>query len=183
VPSAEKKEVGDVVNGTALATEIFSLYGDFIRSVIQYQVKDANLVDDVFQDFFLSLVARPIPPDVCNVKNYLYRAIINDSSGAIRRIGRYQSRIHRYSKIIKNSINNDLPERALIEAEETEKTFKMIESLLPCSESQAVILKFKDDNSVGEVSKQMGINKRSVSRYVSVGLRKLRKFIAEKEGI
>jgi RNA polymerase sigma factor (sigma-70 family) len=184
VSSSGKNEVyGCVKNNTVLAEEIFSLYGDFIRSVIQYQVKDANLADDLFQDFYLSLVARPVPPDVCNIKNYLYRAIVNESIDAIRRIEHYHGRVHRYSKIINNSVNKDLPENALIEAEETEKTFKMIESLLPHNESQAIALKFRDDSSVGETSKQIGVNKRSVSRYVSVGLKKLRKLLAEKEGI
>jgi RNA polymerase sigma factor (sigma-70 family) len=183
VVSADKKEVGDVVNSTAQATEIFSLYGDFIRSIIHYQVKDANLVDDVFQDFFLYLVANPVPPDVRNVKNYLYRIVINDSKNAIQRIGNYQGRIQRYSKILKNSINNDLPEKALIVAEETEKALRMIEDLLPRCESQAITLRFKDDSGAEKVSKQRGISKRSVSRYASVGLSKLRKYIVKKEGV
>jgi RNA polymerase sigma factor (sigma-70 family) len=183
VSSADGKEVSDVMNNTVRAVEIFSLHGDFIRKVIQYRIGDAELADDLFQNFFLYLVARPIPPDVRNVKNYLYRAIINDSFDAVRRVEKYQDRIHRYAKRIENPINKDRPENALIETEETEKMFKMIERFLPASESQAVTLKFKNDNSIGEVAKQMAVNKRSVSRYISVGLKKLRQFLAEKEGL
>ena len=59
--------------------------------------------------------------------------------------------------------------------------FKAIERFLSHSESQAVTLRFKKDSSIEEVAKQMAVNKRSVSRYISVGLKKLRQFILEKE--
>ena len=116
--SADGKEVDDVMSNVARAAEIFSLHGDFIRAIIRYRIGDEALVDDLYQDFFLSLVARPIPPDVRNVKNYLYRAIINDSFDAVRRVEQYQDRIQRYSKRIENPINKDRPENALIETEE-----------------------------------------------------------------
>lgn len=181
--SADGKEVDDVKSNVARAAEIFSLHGDFIRVVIRYRIGDEALVDDLYQDFFLSLVLRPIPPDVRNVKNYLYRAIINDSFDAVRRVEQYQDRIHRYAKRIENPINKSHPENALIETEESEKTFKAIERFLSSSESHAVTLRFKNDISIGEVAKQMAVNKRSVSRYVSVGLKKLRQFLVEKEGV
>lgn len=182
MPSADGKEVDDVMSNVARATEIFALHGDFIRATIRYRIGDEALVDDLYQDFFLSLIARPIPPDVQNIKNYLYRALINDSFDAVRRVGQYQDRIRRYSKRVENPVNKDCPENALIETEETEKMFRMIELLLPSSESRAVILKFENDSSIGEVAKQMAVNKRSVSRYISVGLKKLRQFVFEKEG-
>jgi len=179
VPTAENQEV--IPNSTARAAKIFSLHGDFIRSVIRYRVKDETLVDDVFQDFFLSLAPKPVPPDVRNIKNYLYRAIINDSFDAVKRVERYNNQVKRYA-YIKKPINKDLPENALIEAEETRKMFQKIERLLPLSESQAVTLKFRNDNSIGDVAKQMAVDKRSVSRYISIGLKKLRRIIAEQEG-
>ncbi len=155
-------------------------HSNFIRGVLQYRVSNENLVDDLYQDFFLSLMARPIPEDVRNVRNYLYRAIINDSFDAVRRVEQYQDRIHRYSKHFEKTVNKDRPENALIEKEETEKMFRTIEMLLSSSESRGVILRFKDDSSIGEVARQMAINKRSVSHYISVGLKKLRQFILEK---
>ncbi len=180
---ADGKKVVDVMSNMARATEMFSLHGDFIRAVIRYRVGDEALVDDLYQDFFLSLVANPIPPGVRNVKNYLYRAIFNDSFDAIRRVEKYRSKIRRYAKCIENPINKSHPEDALIEKEETEKMFKMIECLLPPSELRAVTLKCINDSSIGEIAEQMAVNKRSASRYISVGLKKLRQFFTEKEGI
>jgi RNA polymerase sigma factor (sigma-70 family) len=182
VPSADGKEVDNIMSNMARTAEIFEQHGDFIRRVLRYRIGDEALVDDLYQDFFLSLVARPIPADVRNVKNYLYRAIINDSFDAVRRVEQYQDRIQRYSKRIENPINKDRPENALIENEETEKMLRMIELLLPSSESRSVTLRFKNDNSIGEVAKQMAVNKRSVSRYISVGLRKIRQLLVEKGG-
>jgi len=183
VLSADGRELDDVTSNVARAAEIFALHGDFIRATIRYRIGDEVLVDDLYQDFFLSLVARPIPTDVRNVKNYLYRAIINDSFDAVRRVEQYQDRIQRYAKRIENPINKDHPENALIETEETEKMFKAIERFLSHSESQAVTLRFKKDSSIEEVAKQMAVNKRSVSRYISAGLRKFRQFLVEKEGM
>jgi RNA polymerase sigma factor (sigma-70 family) len=180
VSTAESQEV--IQSSTARAAKIFSLHGDFIRSVIRYRVKEEILVDDVFQDFFLSLVARPVPPDVRNIKNYLYRAIINHSFDAVKRVARYHDQVKRYANRIKKTINNDLPENALIEAEETQKMFQAIEHLLPVSESQAVTLKFRNDYNVGDVAKKMAVNRRSVSRYLSIGLKKLRGLLPKQEG-
>jgi RNA polymerase sigma factor (sigma-70 family) len=181
VSSVDGKKVDDVMSNMARTAEIFAQHGDFIRATIRYRIGDETLVDDLYQDFFLSLVARPIPEDVRNVKNYLYRAIINDSFDAVRRVEQYQGRIQRYAERLKNPINKNHPDNALIETEETEKMFKMIELSLPPSESQAVTLKFRDNNSIGEAAKQMAVNKRSVSRYISVGLKKLRQILVEKE--
>ncbi len=182
VSSTQKiREVDDIKDNTILAAEIFAEYGNFIRSVIRYRVADPELENDLYQDFFLSLTAKPIPSDVRNIKNYLYRAIINDSFDAIRRVEHYHDRIQRFSKVIKNHINNDLPENALIETEETLKMFKMIERLLPNREAQAISLKFINNGSIEEITKNMSVNKRSVSRYISAGLRKLRKLIDKEE--
>jgi RNA polymerase sigma factor (sigma-70 family) len=178
---ANEKEAGGVMNDVARAAEIFSLHGNFIRTVIRFRIGDHDLVDDLYNNFFLSLVSRPIPPDVHNIKSYLHRAIINDCFDTTRRIERYQDKIQRYAKYAENSINIAPPENALIEKEETDKLFKLIEEVLPSSESQAVILKYKDDSSIGEVAKEMAVNKRSISKYISVGLKKVRQFVAEKE--
>ena len=59
------------------ATKIFDEYGDFIYSVIRYKVKDEASAEDLYQDFFLSLVSSPIRKEVKDMKSYLYRAIIN----------------------------------------------------------------------------------------------------------
>ncbi len=172
----------DSMSNLTRATEIFSLHGNFIRTVISYRIGDKNLVDDLYNDFFLSLVSKPIPLNVYNIKSYLHRAIMNDCFDAVRRIEKYQDKIQRYAKYVENSINLNPPENALIIREETEKMFRLIEEHLPSSESQAINMKYKDKLSVAEAAKEMAVKKRSISKYIAVGLNKLRRIVTEKEG-
>jgi len=162
------------------ASEVFDEYGDFIRSVLYAKVKNKDLVDDLFQDFFLSLVYKPMPKGINNTKSYLYKAITNDIVDAVRRTGRYKSHIREYSKQLNYSINEDSLENALMEREELDKLFAIIKERLPDSESQAIFLRYREKHSIKKVAKKMCINDRSVSRYISVGLKKIRQFLTVK---
>jgi len=163
------------------AAEIFSKYGDFIRAVISYKVSDTGLVDDLFHDFYLSLVSRPIPSGIQNIKSYLYRAITNDIVDAARRVEKYRTRMQKYAECLDNSINKSTPENALIKKEEINKMFKLIEGRLPRSEARAITSRFRNNCSIKEVAKQMHVNNRTVSRYISAGLSKVRQFFNSKK--
>jgi len=168
-------------NSVELASEVFAEYGSFIRAVIVSQVKNEAQVDDVFQDFFLSLVHKPVPNSVKNTKSYIYRAIINDIVDAMRRTKKYQMRIHKYSEQLNYSINKAGPENALlIDKEGLDKMFVLIKGRLPNSQAQAIALRYRNHHSIKEVAEKMDVNKRSVSRYISVGLRKVRQFLITK---
>ena len=163
------------------AAEIITEYSDFIHMVISSQVKNKSRVDDIFQNFFLSLVAKPVPQDVKNIKSYLYRAISNDIVDAARRVEKYQTRMHKYAECLNYSVNKSSPENALIEVEQTNKMFKLIEGRLPRSEAQAITLRYRNNYNIKEVAKKMKVNNRSVSRYISVGLSKIRQFLTVKK--
>lgn len=162
------------------AAEIFSKYGDFILAIIRYQVSNDSQADDLFQNFFLSLVSRPLPAGIQNIKSYLYRAITNDIIDAVRRVEKHQAMMHRYAERLDYSINKSSPENALIEIEETNKMLKLIKGRLPCSEAQAIALRYRHNYSIKEIAKKMKVNSRTVSRYISVGLSKLRQFLNSK---
>ncbi len=162
------------------AAEIFSEYGDFIRAVIRYQVGNDAQADDLFQDFFVSLVSRPIPAGIQNIKSYLYRAITNDIVDAARRVEKCKTLMHKYGECLDYSINKSTPENALIKKEEINKMFKLIEGRLRHSEAQAIMFRFWNNFSIKEVAKKMHVNNRTVSRYISVGLRKARQFFNSK---
>jgi len=168
-------------NGVALAFEVFTEYGSFIRAVVRSQVQNEAQADDIFQDFFLSLISKPVPKGVKNIKSYLYRAIINDVVDAVRRAEKYQSRIKKYSEQLNYSINKTDPRNALLdEEEELDNMFALIKGRLPSSESQAIALRYRSHHSIKEVAEKMGVNHRSVSRYISVGLQKVRQFLTLK---
>ena len=44
-------------NRVSIAAKVFGEYGDFIHAVIRCKVRNEAQADDLFQDFFLSLVS------------------------------------------------------------------------------------------------------------------------------
>lgn len=160
-----------------LAAEIFSKYGDFIRGVIRYKVGDEDCIDDLFQNFFLSLVYRPPSGNVTNIKGYLYRAIINDIIDNRRQIERYQSLIRGHAEHLDYFKSEDSPENILIETEEMNKMLKCIETQLQHNEAKAIILRYKNNYKIKEIAAAMGINNIAAWRYVSNGMRKIRRLL------
>jgi RNA polymerase sigma factor (sigma-70 family) len=68
------------------------------------------------------------------------------------------------------------PENALIRTEEMSKMFELIEKRLPRSEAQAIVLRYRNHHTIKEVAEKMDVNSRSISRYISKGLSKIRQF-------
>jgi RNA polymerase sigma factor (sigma-70 family) len=172
VAPANTERKSDVPGSVDRAGRIFDKYGDFIRSVIRFNVKSETEAEDLFQDLFLSLVAKPIPEEVQNVRGFLYKLISDTVKDAYRRTKRYQARIRKYAKYQLRTIENR-PETSLIGVEEARRMFDLIETRLPAKEALAVKLRFKNECETGEVAEIMGVKPRSVSRYVSVGLKKI----------
>ncbi len=165
---------------TANVADIFEEHASYIRTVIRFHVKDDNLVDDIFQDFFLSLIAKPVPSGIKNVKGYLYRSITNDIVDTSRRAKRYRARIHRYAKHLELETAKNRPEIHISKTEEIEKIFRTIKRHVSHSEAQAIELRHVNGYNIMETARKMGVKKRSVSRYLSVGLNKVRKvFVTE----
>ena len=162
------------LNNVCPAAEIFTEYGDFIRMIIFSQVKNETQTNDLFQNFFLSLVYKPIPQNVKNIKGYLYRAITNDIIDATRRVERYSHHMHKYAENFNHSINKRTLENAFINVEETNKMFELLKGRLTSSQFQAIALRYKNHYSIKEVAEKMDVKSKSVSRYISIGLRKIR---------
>lgn len=176
----EQKKAAPYKNSVNIAAKVFAEHADFIYVIICRKVRDEAQANDLFQDFFLSLVSKPVPTGIKDIRSYLYRAITNDIIDANRRVKRYQARLRRYAEVLNYTTNNNTPENALIEVEQTNKMFKLIEGRLPRSEAQAITLRFKDNRDIEEVAAKMNVNKRSVSRYISVGLKKMRQFLTRR---
>jgi len=172
-PSANPK---DHVKGVEGASCIFAEHEGFIRAVIRYHIKDEARADDLFQDFFLYLISKPVPPGVKNVKSYLYRMISNYIVEAIHRTEKYQARIQRYAERLQYATSQHKPENSLISAEETTKMFELIERRLQPRHAEAITLRYRNNYEIKQVAKKMRVSCESVSRYVSVGLSKIRRF-------
>jgi len=160
-----------------MAARVFAEHGSFIRAVILSKVKDKTQADDIFQGVFLNLVCKPVPKYVRDVRSYLYRAITNDAFDHIRRMERYEALVGRCSQQYGYYINKPSAEDALITEEEIGKVLGVIERQLNRFESKAIALRYWSCLSIREVAERMNIKTRSVSRYICVGIKKIRRHL------
>jgi RNA polymerase sigma factor (sigma-70 family) len=161
------------------AANIFLNHADLISSAIRSNISDQSQADDIFQDFFLSLVKKPIPKNIKNIPGYINRAVKNDIIDHARRDKRYSNRIQRYARYSSYSNTSKSPQRILIQAEQTQNVLQMINEQLPHHESQAVIQRCCYEDSTEEAAIKLNVNKRSLSRYLCSGLKKIREFANE----
>ena len=174
------RDTSSCIDSVNMAYEMFAEHGSFIRGVIGSRVKNEAQADDIFQNLFLSLVHKPVPKGIRDVKSYLYKAIINDTVDASRRVERYQTLVHRYSEQLNFCAYIISPENALSIREETDKVLDLIGRQLRKSEFQAITLRYSNGMNINEVAEKMSVNSGTVRRYISVGLTKVRKFLKAK---
>jgi RNA polymerase sigma factor (sigma-70 family) len=161
------------------AAEIFSEYDGFIRAVIRFRAHNKSEEEDLFQEFFVTLIRNPVPADVRSIKSYLYRAIVNHIVDSVRRRETSRRAVKKYVKETGFPINNRSAENVFIEdVEERNAAIAYFVRHLHEREAQAFVLRYRDNCSLGEIAAKMGVNVRTVSRYLSEGLRRLRKTLA-----
>jgi DNA-directed RNA polymerase specialized sigma24 family protein len=85
--------------------------------------------------------------------------------------------MHGYAEHLNYFKSGDSPEDALIETEEMNKMFKCIETQLRHNEAKAVILRYRSNYKIQEIATAMGINNIAAWRYVSNGVRKIRRLL------
>ena len=163
------------------AAKIFEEYGDVIRGTVCCNVNDRSMIDDILQDFFLALVRKPIPPAIQNVKSYLRRAVKNDILDKALQTKSYHARNQRCAELHMGYIKFHSPEDIVIKAETIQQLFNIIEQKLMPHEAEAVTQKFCFDRDDSHAAEAMGIKRRTFSRYLCTGLKKIRKFACEKK--
>lgn len=163
------------INPIETATRILDEYEGFIRRIIHILNTTNMPEDDLFQDFFLSLISSPVPADVKNIKAYLYRAINNQICNSSRRISSYKKNVKKFQKNFNFEDNKNDPTRSLLIEEEMEKMFLLIKETSPGRKYMAITLRFRDGYSAQEAAERMGVKYSSFMGYISRGLGKVRK--------
>ena len=161
------------------AGKIFDDYGDFIKKVICSQIQDEDQAEDLFQNLFLSLVNNPLPGDIQNIESYLYKVITNDISDAIRLKKKYENYKYEYAKRHSSPRIQEAPEKLVLEVEEANRLFELLEKLLPRSEAQAVRYQYRDGLSVREIAEKMSVQSGTVRGYISEGLSRIRRLLRD----
>ena len=172
------KSVGSTISSLENAANIFREHGEFIRKVIQGQVQDDALAEDIFQDFFISLVNHPLWEANGDLRVQIYRALVNDVIDAGRRDKRYKHHIFRHAQF-KTNIADNCASKPVIEEDAADHLFDSIRDHVSQAQANAITLRYKDDKTIEEVGHELGVNNRSVSRYISVGLKKLRTIVGK----
>lgn len=172
--SKETDQLQDVQHRVELARRLFVAHGEFIYSVIRHIAFNNNeSIEDLFHDVFLFFVAKPVPDDVLNIRGYLYKVVLDKVRDWQRSRIRYQMKIRHYNEMkskqlrISNKKETDY-------SENVQKIFSLIEKHLSKTEGRAITLRYKKQYAIEEVAKEMNIKPRSASRYISVGLKKIR---------
>ncbi len=162
-----------------LAAEILDEYGGFVRAIIRFQARNRSEEEDLFQEFFLALIRKPVPAEVQNIRSYLYRAVTNHIVDAVRRHENYHRAVKKYARRTRISINKRPVGNVLIDdTEEKSAKIAYFARHLQEREAQAFVLRFRDNCSIREIAATMGVNARTVSRYLSESIRKLRQALA-----
>ena len=164
-----------------LAAEVFDRYGDKIRAIIHFNVKDKSRADDIFQEFFMSIIRKPIPSNIQDITAYLHKAVANDVIDVSRQRKCHQNHIQKYAECRKHFVIPEDPQNTVIQMENTKKMFHLIESRLPKREAEVVIQRYGQGFSTKDTAEKMNVNKRIVSRYLSAALKKMREFVPENE--
>lgn len=168
------------------AGQIFVDYGGFIREIIKLKLEDEHEREDVFQNFFTSLIKKPIPnnKDLNNeekLKSYLYKAVINDIIDYVRIRNKYNNVVKQLTNEVGTREYCPGPDEQLEVSEEAYKMLALIEEKLSESEYEALKLRFNHQLDNKSIAKKMEVKQDSVYRYISNGLKRIREFIS-KEG-
>jgi len=164
------------------AAEVFAEHGEFIRAVLRSLHGRQDDVEDLYQDIFLFLARKPLPSQGMT-RGYIYKMVVSRLVDERRKENRYRRLIDHAQQTKARSASEKDPHGVLIDLEETCRMLQMIEQRLPSVVAQAVTLRHVREMSVEETADTMGVLPRTVSRYASVGLRKLRGwFVREAEG-
>lgn len=173
----------EVHKRVGLAAEVFGKYGDEILAVIRFNVDDQSKANDIFQDFFVSLVRRPIPPHVKDVKRYLYKAVTNDVIDFSRRTRNRQNNAQKYAYVHRHCVPCEDPQDVVIHAEETERMLRLIKNHLPKRESTVFLKRYSDGLNTTDTANKLRLTKRTVSQYLSVAMKKIRHMVPKNDGV
>jgi RNA polymerase sigma factor (sigma-70 family) len=181
IPGGSKRT--EVRTKVGLAAEVFGKYGDEILAVIRFNVDDQSKANDIFQDFFVSLVRKPVPSHIEDVRGYLYKAVTNDVIDDTRQTRNRRSNDRKYAYARKCDALQEDPQDIMIHAEETERMLRLIENHLPKREATVLYNRCGDGLSTADTAKKLHLTKGTVSRYLSVAMKKMRRCIQKNDGV
>lgn len=133
----------------------------------------------MFQELFLSVVQNPVPPGA-RVDSYLYRVVTHDLIDRNRKLAYYAEFVRDYRDCGGPGSNQEAPEDGVIEFEEAQKMLTSLRRRLPSHEAEAVIQRYVCGKKTRDAARQMNVDSRTFSQYLSRGKAKIRKLLGNK---
>ena len=161
--------------------KIYAEHDGFIRSVIRYAAKQRDDQDDIYQEIFLSLSQKETFDEIENIQGYLYRLIVNKVNELARKRIASDLRLKKYVqwRVDEDAYTDEPP---LVIEDEAAKTIESIKNFLSEKESQAILLRFRDQYDNEAAAEKMNVQKETFIRYISVGLKKIRDIMKSQSG-
>lgn len=160
-----------------LAAQIFAEHGPAIRAMIRRHAGNKEEEEDIYQNLYLSLVCNPVPGPLTNTLAYLNTVIRNDVIDAARRRRSYQEMISRYAAGRMYEDPDNSPQDEVIRDEQIRKIGDFIQSSLPPHEARAVSERYGYGHSTTDAARHMRVKERTVSRYLCIGLKRIRQAV------
>ena len=162
------------------AKRLFSVYSGFIRSSIRYFVREESERDDIYQELFIFFVRKPLPKDVNNIKGFLYRVIADRIRDLRRKKSRYQNCLVRYAETV-SEVTEEETLTDLFQQEQAEEIYRILQIYLTENEARAITLRYKHEYDIHKTAETMGVQPKTISRYVCIGLKKIREVFKKRE--
>lgn len=161
-----------------LAARLFAEHGPAIRAMIRRHAGNKEEEEDIYQNLYLSLVCNPVPSPLTNTLAYLNTVIRNDVIDAARRRRSYQEMISRYATGHMYEEPDNNPEDKVIRNEQMQRINELVQSSLPPHEAKAVAQRYGCGHNTADAAQHMHVKERTVSRYLCIGLKRIRQAMA-----
>jgi RNA polymerase sigma factor (sigma-70 family) len=169
----------DLTDRLRFAARTLMEHGSFLRVSLRSQGADEHDIDDLLQDLFLCLATDRAPREQIS-RRYLYKVVLNDFIDLKRTTHRREELLYR-ARTASDTKALTSSDRPMVTADEMDQLLSIIERRLPPCHAQAVVLRHVEGLDVGETAQRLGVSPRTVSHYISVGLRRVREFVRERK--
>ena len=161
--------------------EVNSIYRNnsvFIQKTIQFHLGHHQLEEDIFQAVFLRLLEKPIPKkEIVNQRAYLYRLVTNFIIDEFRRVNTYRNYVSKYSKIKSHKVQAEDFYKNIIQKDEIDFIMASLDDCLSPKIVRVLRMRYQRKYSLANIARVMFIKRKTVVKYTSIGLEKLRRFL------
>lgn len=164
------------------ALGLFEEYEDFIRALVRFAVRDPSDREDFFQDLFLSFLLSPPAGEIRSPKGFFYRLVLERARDWHRSRARKQKSLQKFYQRASIQWEEKPADAAVSDADEIAVFFEKVRSHLQTKEGRAVLYRYQYRYSLKEIALRLGVKPETAARYVSSGLKKIRKLFHKKEG-